>query len=226
MQKRPSTTSETSAVAGRARRPAASSAANGVRTTRGDRQRRAHRGARVEVGELALEDHRPDRVAEGRDQDRASAEQLVGAPGDVDADERDHAAEPDQQPDQPRARHALVGVEAQRQQRDEQRRGGDDDRRQRRVDVLLAGGDQRERDGDLDHRVDGEPAPAAAQRRQHAGPPGQREQHAAPSTTRTHARKAGGTPSSTATLMNRYGIPQSVETAAKAAHARALTDGR
>src|SRR4051794_18129018 len=45
---------------------------------------------------------------------------------------------------------------------------------------------------------------------------------AAPSATRTKARKAGGTPSSTAILMKRYGMPQRVETVAKAAHARAL----
>src|SRR4051794_11128788 len=46
---------------------------------------------------------------------------------------------------------------------------------------------------------------------------------AAPTATRLQARKAGGTPSSTASLMKRYGIPQRVLTAAKAAHARALT---
>jgi len=45
----------------------------------------------------------------------------------------------------------------------------------------------------------------------------------APSRTLTKATNAGGTPSSTATLMSKYGIPHSVETAAKAAHARGLT---
>src|SRR4051794_16304697 len=45
---------------------------------------------------------------------------------------------------------------------------------------------------------------------------------AAPSTTRDQARKAGGTPSSTATLMNRYGTPQMVDIAKNPAHARAL----
>src|SRR3954454_8436169 len=43
----------------------------------------------------------------------------------------------------------------------------------------------------------------------------------AASTTRDHARNAGGTPSSTATLMNRYGTPQIVDTAKTPAHARA-----
>src|SRR4051794_486919 len=44
----------------------------------------------------------------------------------------------------------------------------------------------------------------------------------AASTTRHQARNAGGTPSSTATLMNRYGTPQIVDIAKKPAHARAL----
>src|SRR3954469_21731212 len=44
----------------------------------------------------------------------------------------------------------------------------------------------------------------------------------AASTTRDHARNAGGTPSSTATLMNRYGTPQIVDIAKKPAHARTL----
>src|SRR4051794_9679447 len=44
----------------------------------------------------------------------------------------------------------------------------------------------------------------------------------AASTTRDHARNAGGTPSSTATLMNRYGTPQIVDIAKNPAHARAL----
>ena len=48
---------------------------------------------------------------------------------------------------------------------------------------------------------------------------------AAPSHTRVHARNAGGTPSSTATLMNRYGMPQRVETAANAVQARTDTVG-
>src|SRR6476620_5772460 len=46
---------------------------------------------------------------------------------------------------------------------------------------------------------------------------------AAPTAHLLHARKAGGTPSSTASLMNRYGMPQRVETAAKAAQARGVT---
>jgi hypothetical protein len=44
----------------------------------------------------------------------------------------------------------------------------------------------------------------------------------APSTTRSQAKKTGGMPPSTATRMNRYGIPQRTETAAKAVQARAL----
>ena len=67
-----------------------------------------------------------------------------------------------------------------------------------------------------------QPPAAAAQRRERPRPPGEREQHAAASTTRDHARNAGGTPSSTATLMNRYGTPQIVDIAKKPAHARTL----
>jgi hypothetical protein len=44
----------------------------------------------------------------------------------------------------------------------------------------------------------------------------------APITTRPQARKAGGTPSSTATLMKRYGTPEITEAAANAIHARRL----
>src|SRR4051812_35575078 len=46
---------------------------------------------------------------------------------------------------------------------------------------------------------------------------------AAPMVTRTQARKIGGTPSSTATLMNRYGTPHSTARVKNPAHARALT---
>ena len=44
----------------------------------------------------------------------------------------------------------------------------------------------------------------------------------APRTTRASATTPGGTPSSTATLMKRYGTPHNVETVANAAHARGL----
>ena len=98
-------------------------------------------------------------------------------PGDVDADERDDAAEADQQPDEAPAGDALARVEAQREQRDDQRRGGDDDRRHGGVDVLLAGGDQRERHGDLEHGEHRQPAAAAAQRPERPRAPGEEQQH-------------------------------------------------
>ncbi len=97
--------------------------------------------------------------------------------GDVDPDEHDDAREADQQPDQPAARRALRAVEAQRQHRDQQRHRGDDDRRERGVDVLLAGGDQRERDRDLQERVGGQPAAPAAQRPERPGAVREHEQH-------------------------------------------------
>ena len=45
----------------------------------------------------------------------------------------------------------------------------------------------------------------------------------AASATRDHATKPGVRPSSTAILMNRYGIPQTTETAANSAQPRAVT---
>src|SRR4051794_27013632 len=48
---------------------------------------------------------------------------------------------------------------------------------------------------------------------------------AAPTAQRLQARNAGGKPASTASLMKRYGMPQRVETAAKAAQERAVIVG-
>src|SRR3954447_11053451 len=107
----------------------------------------------------------------------AGAEELGVLPRDADPDERDDAAQADQQPDEPPAGHALGGVEAQREHGDDQRRGSDDDRRDGRVDVLLAERDERERHRDLEDREREQPAAAAAQRRQRPGPPREREEH-------------------------------------------------
>ena len=90
--------------------------------------------------------------------------------------------------------------------------------------MLLAGGDQREGDDDLDQRVDDQHPAAAAQRREQArGASRAASRIAAAIATRTQARNAGGTPSSTATLMKKYGMPQRTETEPKANQARALT---
>jgi hypothetical protein len=82
--------------------------------------------------------------------------------------------------------------------------------------VLLARCDERKRDRDLDYREDRQPAPATA--KPASTPAGQASASSTmpPSTTRAHARNAGGTPSSMATLMNKVGIPQGVETAENA----------
>ena len=53
---------------------------------------------------MALEHHRPDRVAERREQDRGGAEKLVALAGDVDPDQRGDSGKADQQPGEPRAR--------------------------------------------------------------------------------------------------------------------------
>src|SRR5215469_17258366 len=47
---------------------------------------------------------------------------------------------------------------------------------------------------------------------------------AAPSTTRAQATKAGGTPSSTAILMSRYGMPHKIDTVINASRALLFTD--
>ncbi len=123
---------------------------------------------------MAVLNHRSSRVADGGEQDRPSPQQLAGAPRDIDADEREHAHETDQQPDQASSIDPLTRLEPQRQQRDDQRHRSDDDRRERRRDVALTGGDQRERHGDLEHRVGQQPAQPAAQAGQHARAPGHR----------------------------------------------------
>ena len=58
---------------------------------------RGDRSERVEVGEAALDDDRRDRVAERRDEDQHRAEQLGGLAGDVQAQQRDDAAEADRE---------------------------------------------------------------------------------------------------------------------------------
>ena len=81
--------------------------------------------------------------------------------------------------------------------------------------MLLAEGDERERDDDLEQREGHERGrlrarrPRSAPMRQAIG-----SSSAAASATRTKLRKTGET-SSTATLMKRYGIPHTTETAAK-----------
>ena len=82
--------------------------------------------------------------------------------------------------------------------------------------MLLARSDERKRDRDLDYREDRQPAPATGKTRQHAADQASASSTMPPSTTRTHADNAGGTPSSIATLMNKVGIPQGVETAENA----------
>jgi hypothetical protein len=126
---------------------------------------------------VPLEDHRTDRVAERGDEDRPGAEELVELARGVDADQRRHPDQTDQESDQAPAARPLAGVEAEGEQRDEQRRRRDQDRGQRRVDVLLADRDERERQRDLGGGEGEQPAQPAAQRGEHAGPPGQREQH-------------------------------------------------
>ncbi len=120
-----------------------------------------------------------------------------------------------------------AGREADRQQRHHQRHGGDQDRGQRRGDVLLAHGDEQERHRHLAGGVGGDRPPAAPQPAQRppparpaaAGPP-------PPAPPATRPRTPGGTPSSTATLMKKYGTPHTSETAPNSSQARGVIGPR
>ena len=72
--------------------------AEGQQHHRGDRHGRRHRTQWVGRGELALDDQRPDRVANGRHEHGRSAHELGALAADVDPHQRHHAAEPDQHP--------------------------------------------------------------------------------------------------------------------------------
>jgi hypothetical protein len=124
-----------------------------------------------------LDDHRPARVADRREQDRERAEQLAGPPGDVEPEQHDHAGEADDQAGEPRPLGALLVVDADRDQRDDQRHRGDQDRGEAGADALLAEADQRPRQADLDDRVDEQRLPMPAEPAQRALVPGVRDQH-------------------------------------------------
>ena len=79
---------------------------------------------------------------------------------------------------------------AYREQRADQRHRRDHDRGQRRGDVLLAGGDQRERDRDLGDCVGEQPAPLAAQRGECAGAPRRAPAAAPPPASRGSTRRS------------------------------------
>lgn len=95
-----------------------------------DREHSAHCGPGIERPEPELDDHRPDRVPDRRDQDRRCPEQLARPPGDVDPDERHDAAEADEQAERPQPGRPLAVVEAEGENRADQGHRGDDDRRQ------------------------------------------------------------------------------------------------
>ena len=152
-------------------------AAAGASTRAAIAKRGRHRCARIQIGEVALQDHRADRVAERCDEDRRGADELVGLSGHVDPDQRDNAGEPNHEPREPLSGDALGGVEPQREQGNEQRGRSDQYRGERRRDVQLPRCDQRERQCDLDDGEHRKPHPAPAQRGQQARVPGERQQN-------------------------------------------------
>ena len=72
-------------------------------------------------------------------------DRAVAAAG-LESDERDDADEPEHDPDQAETGGALGRVDPEREDGDEDRSGGVEDRSETRVDVLLAPGDQEERE--------------------------------------------------------------------------------
>ena len=107
------------------------SAARGLSRKRRQDQAGAHRGPAVESREPVLDDHRPDRVADGRTEYRGRSQQRARAAGDIDADEGDDPSEPDEQAEGSPRGGALVGIEAHGEYGDDQRHRGDHDRRER-----------------------------------------------------------------------------------------------
>ena len=147
-----------------------------------DRQRPGHQRPRVEVRHVALEHHRPGRVADRGDQDRAGTEQLVGVPGDVDPDQGDHAREPDEEADQSHPADPLGAIEAERP-RGTATISGVAAIRIAAIDELTCSSPAAisgKRDDDLGDRVGEEPAHPPAQGAEDAGPPCEGQQHERP----------------------------------------------
>ncbi len=80
---------------------------------------------------MALEHHRPDRIAKRGREDRGASEQLIESRTHVDPNRCGDAAEPERETGQTQAAGPFTRIEAQRQQNDERRRRGDDNRGQR-----------------------------------------------------------------------------------------------
>jgi hypothetical protein len=150
-----------------------------------------HGRARVEVAQVALQNHRADGVAERRGENRRRPKQRIGTSRDIDADERDDSHQTDHETHQPEPSGTFARIEAQRQQRDEERCRRDDDRGEGRRDALLTDGDQRKRDGDLNEGERGEPSASTAQGPEDARTPGGRNRTAAPSKSLAPALRLG-----------------------------------
>ena len=204
------------ATEGRAGRRASGSA----RRSRADAGRRA----RVDVGEIALEEHRPAGVADRRDQDRSRTDELRATTGDVDADQRDDAGEADEEPRKRRRSTRSLG--SKRSARSAIMSGtaatmiaASDEATWRSPAAISGNGKTISAP-----RMRAASASACARSPSVPAAPGHAATITAPREIRAHARNSGGMPPSTATRMNRYGIPHSTDTAANAAHARAFTD--
>ena len=63
------------------------------------------------MGHPELDQHRPDRVSDRRQQDGPGAQELPSLAGDIDSHEHDHAAEPEQKPQRTDGRRPLGRVQ-------------------------------------------------------------------------------------------------------------------
>ena len=134
-------------------------------------------------------------------------------PSGCAAGEHADADQPEREAEQLAARERLVREEAEPEEDREERHRRLRDRRDPRVDVLLAPGDEPERDARSRPRRctthwRHDARSSAIVRRTPQRPQDVREEHVAAIAARAHISGAGSSPPSTATLMKRYDAPQ------------------
>ena len=125
-----------------------------------DRGRSERHDLRARLGEMPPRQQASEPVARGHSHDGQRAEDL---PLGLRADEQRDADEPDRDPDELHAGHALLVEEREREHGDEDRHRRLDDRREPGVEPRLTPGQQPERHRRVDQADDDEPAPVGAQ---------------------------------------------------------------
>jgi len=98
---------------------------------RRDHETRRDRAELVDIGQITLDDQRPDRVARDRNHDARDARPQHGPMTGVEADDCDDAAEADREPGDAQRADPLFDAEQRRDHDDAQRHRRDQDARQR-----------------------------------------------------------------------------------------------